>query len=94
MIPPVVASERGTAQTSWRRKALAGVVGPRHCTANREQKHFGKCDIIDGDSPVCEAKCRHSGILSNAGHEESCANLPGPSGKAKYSRETDSERVL
>ena len=32
MIPPVVASERGTAQTSWRRKALAGVVGPRHCT--------------------------------------------------------------
>ena len=37
---------------------------------------------------------RHSGILSNAGHEESCANLPGPSGKAKYSRETDSERVL
>ena len=37
---------------------------------------------------------RHSGILSNAGHEESCANLPEPSGKAKYSRETDSERVL
>ena len=33
-------------------------------------------------------------LLSNAGHEESCANLPGPSGKAKYSRETDSERVL
>ena len=22
---------------------------------------------------------------SNAGHEESCMNLPGPSGKAKYS---------
>ena len=36
---------------------------------------------------------RLSGILSNAGHEESCANPPGPSGKAKYSRETDSERV-
>ena len=31
-----------------------------------------------------------SGILSNAGHVESCANPPGPSGKAKYSRETDS----
>ena len=35
-----------------------------------------------------------SGILSNAGHEESCANPPGPSGKAKYSHETDSEPVL
>ena len=34
-----------------------------------------------------------SGILSNAGHEESCANPPGPSGKAKYSHETDSEPV-
>ena len=31
-----------------------------------------------------------SGILSNPGHEESGANWPGPSGKAKYSRETDS----
>ena len=37
---------------------------------------------------------QHSGILSNAGHEASCANLPGPSGTAKYSRETESERVL
>ena len=32
-------------------------------------------------------------ILSKAGHEESCLNLPGPSGKAKYFQETDSERV-
>ncbi len=31
-----------------------------------------------------------SGILSSAEHEEFCVNLPGPSGKAKYSRETDS----
>ena len=37
---------------------------------------------------------RSSGILSNAEHVKFCANLPGPSGKAKYSRETDSERVL
>lgn len=36
---------------------------------------------------------RRSGILSNAEHVEFCANLPGPSGKAKYSRETDSVRV-
>ena len=34
-----------------------------------------------------------SGILSSAGHEKSCVKLPGPSGKAKYSRETDSELV-
>lgn len=37
---------------------------------------------------------KRSGILSSAGHEKSCVNLPGPSGKAKYSRETDSEPVL
>jgi hypothetical protein len=30
---------------------------------------------------------------SNAGHVESCMNLPGPSGKAKYSKVTDSEPV-
>ena len=33
-------------------------------------------------------------ILSSAGHEKSRMNLPGPSGKAKYSWETDSEPVL
>ena len=37
---------------------------------------------------------RVSSILSSAGHEKSCMNLPGPSGKAKYSLETDSEPVL
>ena len=34
-----------------------------------------------------------SRILSSAGHEKSCMNLPGPSGKAKYEPETDSVRV-
>ena len=33
------------------------------------------------------------GILSSAGPEKSCVNLPAPSGKAKYSLETDSEPV-
>ena len=28
---------------------------------------------------------KHSSILSSAEHEEFCVNLPGPSGKAKYS---------
>ena len=34
-----------------------------------------------------------SSILSKAGPEESCLKLPAPSGKAKYSLETDSEPV-
>ena len=48
---------------------------------------------IEGDSPVPEARYNPSGILSNADHEEFCVNQPGPSGKAKYSRETDSAQV-
>jgi hypothetical protein len=34
-----------------------------------------------------------SSILSKAGQEKSRLNLPAPSGKAKYSWETDSEQV-
>ena len=49
---------------------------------------------IAGESPLCVFVYGYSDILSSAGHEKSCVNLPGPSGKAKYSRETDSERVL
>ena len=48
----------------------------------------------DGESPVYDFLVKPSGILSSAEHEEFCVNLPGPSGKAKYSRETDSEPVL
>jgi len=33
------------------------------------------------------------GFLSRAGHVKPCLNLPGPSGKAKYSWKTDSELV-
>ena len=33
------------------------------------------------------------GILSRAGPVKSCLNQPAPSGKAKYSWETDSEQV-
>ena len=35
-----------------------------------------------------------SSILSTAGSETPCGNLPAPSGKAKYYWETDSEQVL
>ena len=46
------------------------------------------------DSHVREILTQLISILSTAGHEESCLNLPGPPGKAKYSQETDSEPVL
>ena len=46
-----------------------------------------------GDSPVFEINLLASSILSRAGHVKSCLNLPGPSGKAKYTWETDSEQV-
>ena len=40
---------------------------------------------IEGDSPVRVGVGISGSILSKAGHEESCLNQPGPSGKAKYS---------
>ena len=49
---------------------------------------------IEGDSPVHEIDQLPSSILSTAGSETPCRNLPAPSGKAKYSQETDSELVL
>ena len=49
--------------------------------------------IIEGDNPVHVICYKFSSILSRAGHVKSCLNLPGPSGKAKYSWETDSELV-
>ena len=48
---------------------------------------------IDGDSPVWVRSVKDSGILSSAGHVKPCVNLAGPSAKAKYSWETDSEPV-
>ena len=57
-----------------------------------EKKHLESC-IIEGDNPVFEAHIYLVGILSSTEHEKFCVNLPGPSGKAKYSRETDSEPV-
>ena len=57
-----------------------------------KMERSGKCGDT-GDSPVHVKILTPSGILSSAGHEKSCVNLPGPSGKAKYSPETDSEPV-
>ena len=47
----------------------------------------------EGDSPVSRHDINLCSILSTAEHEKFCGNLPGPSGKAKYSWETDSELV-
>ena len=55
-------------------------------------EQVGKLGVI-GDSPVHEKCLIHSSILSRAGHVKSCLNPPEPSGKAKYSSKTDSERV-
>ena len=48
---------------------------------------------IERDSRVCENFQLPVWHPSNAEHEEFCMNLPGPSGKAKYSEVTDSEPV-
>ena len=47
-----------------------------------------------GDSPVHEHCLQVTGLLSKAGHEESCLNPRGPPRKAKYGWKTDSEPVL
>lgn len=49
---------------------------------------------IEGDSPLIKNE-RSCWFLfpSNTEHEKFCVNLPGPSGKAKYSHVTDSELV-
>ena len=48
---------------------------------------------VDGESPVYDFLKKLSGIRSSADHEEFCVKQRGPSRKAKYSRETDSEPV-
>ena len=48
---------------------------------------------IERDRRVCENQQTLVRHPSNAGHEESCMNLGGPSPKAKYLHATDSELV-
>ena len=49
---------------------------------------------IEGDSPVIKNNRSYRfQNPSNTEHEKFCVNLPGPSGKAKYSHVTDSELV-
>ena len=58
-----------------------------------EVEFIWKDKAIEGDSPVHKSNPLPSSILSKAEHVKFCLNLPGPSGKAKYLQETDSEPV-
>ena len=82
MIPRVVASEKGRAQTVG--IYPGGVVGLQ-CGLKFNSGIGLERPIIEGDNPVNETNLLPSSILSTAGPEKSCGNLPAPSGKAKYS---------
>ena len=91
MIPQVVASERGIAQTVDV-SASSGLKD--HNKGKRLTKWNGlEKPAVEGESPVHDLSKKPSDILSSAEHEEFCVNQRGPSRKAKYSRETDSEPV-
>lgn len=69
-----------------------GVVGLR-CSKKLLKWNALESVTKEGDSPVHESTTKLSSILSRAGHVKSCLNQRGPSRKAKYSQETDSEPV-
>lgn len=73
-------------------QGMGGVVGLRYGKKESKRNVLERTSI-EGDSPVRESIMKLSSILSSAGHVKSCVNLRGPSRKAKYSRETDSEPV-
>ena len=56
-------------------------------------ENYWKIITKEGDSPVYEMNLQSNSILSRTEHVKFCLNPPGPSGKAKYNRETDSEQV-
>ena len=92
MIAQVVASERAAAQTGSV-TALTGVVGPptnRRTTDSRTRWKAGPQRVKVPYAKSVLIERRH---LSSAEHEKFCVKLRGPSRKAKYSRETDSEPV-
>ena len=64
-------------------QGTGGVVGPRRGKKDGEWNVL-ESPSIEGERPVHEAIRSLVVILSSAGHVESCVNLPGPSGKAKY----------
>ena len=91
MITQVVASERVGAQTGVVAMQLRGYRTAKF--AIKKNWNDLERSIKEGDNPVQVRFYQDSSILSSAGHEKSCVNLAGPSAKAKYSPETDSEPV-
>ena len=70
-----------------------GVIGLQYGLINYSGTGLER-PIIEGDNPVHDIVYIPSSILSTAESETPCRNLPAPSGKAKYSQESDSELVL
>ncbi len=62
----------------------AGVIGLQ-CGLKVYSRTGLERPIKEGDNPVHEIRFIPSSILSTAGSETPCRNLPAPSGKAKYS---------
>jgi hypothetical protein len=91
VIAQVVASERATAQTLL--VTANGGLGLRYRLVFGNGRRLER-RITEGDNPVHEIKYILSSIQSTAGSETPCRNMPAPSGKAKYSQETDSALVL
>lgn len=58
------------------------------------EKNALESAAVQGDSPVFVVFAVVTGILSKAGHEESCLNPRGPPRKAEYGWKTDSVPVL
>ena len=77
-----MASESGTAQTVG--IYPGGVVGLQCGLINYSGTGLER-PIKEGDNPVHDIVYIPSSILSTAGSETPCRNLPAPSGKAKYS---------
>ena len=92
VIAQVVASERAGAQTGVV-KATAGVEGPSTKLPKTCRGNFwkGVPQEVKALYPKHGKGARRH--LSSAEHEEFCMNPRGPSRKAKYYRETDSEPV-
>ncbi len=88
----VAASERAPAQTSGV-TAPRGVEGVSTTTARAVRGITWKGKPQRVKAPYLKTALRTRDHLSSAGHEKSCVNPRGPSRKAKYYRETDSEPV-
>ena len=92
VIAQVVASERAGAQTGVV-EATSGVEGPSTKRRVKDRGTFWKGGPQRVKAPYPKSATRARRHLSSAEHEEFCMNQRGPSRKAKYYQETDSEPV-